>query len=104
MRPPGVTRLTGPMPSELPPDTRPKSTRRTSNAVMTLVVTAALVLTFLALLPVIGTIIVVVLWASAARGATSDPAPPRPARGAPGRRVPARPLGPGRARPRWRRE
>jgi hypothetical protein len=50
------------MPSELRPDPRPKSTRRTSNLVMTMVVTAAVVLTFLALLPVIGTIIVVALW------------------------------------------
>ena len=50
------------MPSELPPDPRPKSTRRTSILVMTMVVTAAVVLTFLALLPVIGTIIVVALW------------------------------------------
>lgn len=50
------------MPSELPPDPRPKSSRRTSNLVMTVVITATVVLTFLALLPVISTIIVVILW------------------------------------------
>jgi hypothetical protein len=50
------------MPSELPHDPRPKSTRRTSNLVMTMVVIATCVLAFLALLPVIGTVIVVALW------------------------------------------
>jgi len=50
------------MPSELPPDPRPKSTRRTSNLVMTMVVIATCVLAFLALMPVIGTLIVVALW------------------------------------------
>ena len=63
MRPPGVIRLTGAMPSELPHDPRPQQpNRRTSNLVGGVFVIAVVVLSLLALLPVISAVIVVALW------------------------------------------
>lgn len=62
MRPRGVIGLTGPMTSDPRPDPRPQPTRRTTSIVWVLFLTATVVLTFLALLPVISTLIVVALF------------------------------------------
>jgi hypothetical protein len=63
MRTPGVTRLTGHMQTDLPPDPRPQpEKRRTSTLVWALLVSVTVVLGALALLPVIGTFLVIVLW------------------------------------------
>ena len=50
------------MPTPLPRDPRPEPGRRTSTALWALFVTITVVLGFLALLPAISTLVIVVLW------------------------------------------
>jgi hypothetical protein len=62
MRPRDVIGLTGLMTSDLRPDPRPQPTRRTSKLLWVVFITATVVLAFLALLPLISTLIVVALF------------------------------------------
>ena len=62
MRAPGVTRLTGGMPTDLPPDPRHDPPRRPSTLVWALFISIIVILGFLALLPMITTVTAVALW------------------------------------------